>query len=91
MLLFVGCKGKTDTKMTVNDDKLMVNNELHNFAKRYTDAWCSQSPGLVAEFFSVTGSLSVNDDPPATGREEIAKVAEGFMSSFPDMIVRLTA
>ncbi len=39
------------------------------------------------EFFSENGSLTVNDDPPAIGREAITKVAEGFMSAFPDMIV----
>jgi len=86
IFLLLNCKGKTDTKMFTNDDKLT---ELHSFAQRYTDAWCSQNPGLVVEFFSENGSLTVNDDPPAIGREAITKVAEGFMSAFPDMIVRM--
>ena len=62
---------------------------LQIFAQNYADAWCSQKPESVAAFFSESGSLSVNYDPPATGRTEIAKVAEGFMTAFPDMIVTM--
>lgn len=64
-------------------------NELRNFGKKYANAWCSQNSVSVAEFFSENGSLQVNDDPPAVGRAAIAKVAEGFMSAFPDMIVTM--
>ncbi len=67
----------------------MDSNELKNFAQNYADAWCSQKPESVAAFFSESGSLSVNDDPPAIGRTEIAKVAEGFMTAFPDMVVTM--
>ena len=67
----------------------MDSNELKIFAQNYADAWCSQKPESVAAFFSESGSLSVNDDPPAIGRTEIAKVAEGFMTAFPDMIVAM--
>src|SRR5947209_4397900 len=34
--------------------------ELRDFAVRYTEAWCSQHPALVAEFFSENGSLTIN-------------------------------
>src|SRR5207249_5503255 len=61
--------------------------ELNDFAKRYAEAWCSQNPESVAAFFAETGSLSVNDGPPAVGRAAIAEIAEGFMRDFPDMVV----
>ena len=57
------------------------------FAKRYAKAWCSQNPESVASFFAENGSLSVNDGPPAVGRAAIAKEAQAFMTTFPDMIV----
>jgi len=60
---------------------------LRSFARRYTAAWCSQDAASVASFYSPTGSLSVNDQPPAVGRAAIAKVAQSFMSAFPDMQV----
>ena len=60
---------------------------LQSFARRYTAAWCSQDAASVASFYSPTGSLSVNDQPPAVGRAAIAKVAQSFMSAFPDMQV----
>ena len=61
--------------------------ELTKFAKRYAEAWCGQNPESVAAFFAENGSLSVNDGSPAVGRAAIAKEAEAFMITFPDMIV----
>jgi predicted ester cyclase len=61
--------------------------KLTTFAKRYAEAWCSQNPESVAAFFSESGSLSVNDGPPAVGRAAIAGIAQGFMRDFPDMVV----
>src|SRR5438876_2848172 len=63
--------------------------ELTKCAKRYAEAWCSQKPESVAAFFAENGSLSVNDGPPAVGRAAIAKEAEAFMTTFPDMIVTM--
>jgi hypothetical protein len=63
--------------------------KLIRFAKRYAEAWCSQSPDSVAAFFAENGSLSVNDGPPAVGRAAIAEVAQGFMRDFPDMVVTM--
>jgi hypothetical protein len=60
---------------------------LHNFGTRYAAAWSSRNPASVATFFSADGSLQVNDDPPAVGREAIAEVARGFMTALPDMRV----
>jgi predicted ester cyclase len=60
---------------------------LKQFAECYAQAWCSQHPEKVAAFFAENGSLSVNNGPPAVGRAAIAKEAQAFMTTFPDMIV----
>src|SRR5207249_8981266 len=57
------------------------------FAQRYAKAWCSQNPESVTAFFAERGSISINNGPPAIGRAAIAKEAEAFMTTFPDMIV----
>jgi hypothetical protein len=61
--------------------------DLRDLAERYTAAWCSQNPALVAAFYSDEGSLCVNDNPPAVGREAITQLARSFMSVFPDLRV----
>src|SRR5437667_8905969 len=61
--------------------------QLKKFAKRYADAWCSQNPESVAAFFAENGSISINNGPPAIGRVAIAKEAQAFMTTFPDMVV----
>jgi len=63
--------------------------ELIDFATRYAAAWCSQNPDSVAAFYARNGSLSVNDGPPAVGRAAIAKEAQAFMTTFPDMVVTM--
>ena len=67
----------------------MDKEQLTNFGTKYSEAWCSQKPESVAAFFSTNGSLKVNADSPAVGREAITKVAQGFMTAFPDMIVAM--
>ena len=62
---------------------------LKKFAKRYAEAWCSQNPGKVAAFFAERGSISINNGPPAVGRASIAKEAQAFMTTFPDMVVTM--
>jgi len=59
--------------------------ELRDFARRYTAAWCSRNPAMVAAFFSYGGSLTVNEGVPAVGRDAITHVALSFMSAFPDL------
>jgi uncharacterized protein (TIGR02246 family) len=61
--------------------------ELDKFAQRYAKAWCSRDPEKVAAFFAERGSISINNGPPAVGRAAIAKEAEAFMTTFPDMVV----
>jgi predicted ester cyclase len=60
---------------------------LDKFANRYAKAWCSQDPEKVAAFFAERGSISINNGPPAVGRVAIAKEAQAFMTTFPDMVV----
>ena len=43
----------------------------------------------MAGFFASAGTLKVNDAAPATGRDAIAAVAQGFMSAFPDLQVSM--
>jgi uncharacterized protein (TIGR02246 family) len=64
-----------------------MTDRLRHLAERYTAAWCSQDAASVAAFYSSDGSLSVNDGPPAIGRDAITEVAQGFMTTFPDMKV----
>ena len=62
---------------------------LKEFATRYTAAWCSQDAAKVASFFAENGSLQINDGSPSVGRTAITAAAQGFMSTFPDMIVSM--
>jgi uncharacterized protein (TIGR02246 family) len=64
---------------------------LRRFAADYTAAWCSQDAARVASFFAAEGSLTINDGQPAIGRAAIATSARGFMTAFPDLVVRLDA
>jgi len=70
----------------LDDEKVF---DLKIFGKSYAQAWCSQKPEFVSLFFAEAGSLSVNDGKPAVGRNEISKVAESFMTAFPDIIVSM--
>ncbi len=60
---------------------------LRSFAEAYTSAWCSQDAASVASFYGENGSLKVNEDASAVGREAITAVAQGFMTAFPDIQV----
>jgi uncharacterized protein (TIGR02246 family) len=61
--------------------------QIHDFARRYTEAWCSQDPAKVAEHYAPEGSLTINGGEPAVGRTALTEVARSFMTSFPDMQV----
>lgn len=63
--------------------------KLHEFATRYTAAWCSQNAPSVAAFFAEGGSLKINDGSPSVGRTAITAAAQGFMTAFPDLVVSL--
>jgi predicted ester cyclase len=61
--------------------------QLREFARRYTTAWCSQDPARVAENYAPDGSLTINGGPPSVGRVAITEAARSFMVAFPDMQV----
>jgi uncharacterized protein (TIGR02246 family) len=61
--------------------------ELRGFAERYTAAWCTGNPLSVAAFYAPSGSLTIHAEVRAEGREAIARAAQGFMTTFPDLQV----
>jgi predicted ester cyclase len=65
----------------------VTSDELTEFARGYAKAWCGRDPTKVAAFFAESGSISINNGPPAVGHAAIAKEAQAFMTTFPDMIV----
>jgi len=65
----------------------VTSSSLIEFAARYAKAWCSRNPESVAAFFAENGSIRINNGPPAVGRTAIAREAQAFMTTFPDMIV----
>ena len=62
---------------------------LRDFAARYTAAWCSHDAARVASFFAENGSLTINGGAPSVGRAAITAAAQGFMTAFPDMVVKM--
>lgn len=61
--------------------------DLVAFATSYAQVWGSTRPEFVAMFFTENGSLRINDDEPATGRQQISGLAQGFMTDIPNMRV----
>jgi predicted ester cyclase len=62
---------------------------LIDVGTRYAAAWSSQNPVSLASFYSERGSLTVNGGAPSVGRTAITETARGFMSAFPDMVVKM--
>jgi steroid delta-isomerase-like uncharacterized protein len=67
----------------------MDQTKLTDFATRYAAAWSSQQPDRLASFYAEHGSLTVNDGAPSVGRAAVTVTAQGFMTAFPDMVVKL--
>ena len=67
----------------------MNQTELTDFGTRYAAAWSSQHPVSLASFYSENGSLTVNGSAPSVGRTAISQTARGFMTAFPDMVVKM--
>jgi len=55
--------------------------QVSDFARNYTDAWCSGDPTRVAAHFAPGGTIAINGGPPT----EITEVARSFMSTSPDL------
>lgn len=64
---------------------------LKDFATRYTAAWCSHDAARVASFYAPDGSITINNGTPSVGRAGVAAEAQGFMTTFPDLVVRMDA
>ncbi len=64
-------------------------NDLAPFAADYAAAWSGQDSERFASFYSEGGSLRVNEDDPAVGRDAVAALAQGYMTALPDMVVSL--
>jgi len=60
---------------------------LEDFARRYTEAWCSQDPARVAAHYAAAGSLTINEGTPSVGPKAITEAARSFMVAFPDLQV----
>jgi len=67
----------------------MSSEELNEFARSYTAAWCSQNAASVAAFFAPDGSLTINNGASSIGSAAITEAVQGFMTAFPDMIVAM--
>ena len=61
--------------------------ELLDFARRYTEAWCSGDPVRVAEHYAADGSLTINGGTPSVSRAAVTEAARSFMDAFPDLRV----
>ena len=62
---------------------------LTDFGTRYAAAWSSQNPVRVASLYNEKGSLTVNGGASSIGRTAITETARGFMTAFPDMVVKM--
>lgn len=69
----------------------MNQEELQDFAARYTEAWSSHDAHATAGFFAEDGSIAVNGGKPAVGSTEIAQLVQGFYDAFPDTVVIMDA
>ncbi len=54
---------------------------VRDFARSYTDAWCSHDPANVATHYVPGGTIAINGGEPT----EVTEVARSFISAFPDI------
>ena len=55
--------------------------QVRDFARTYTEAWCNHDPAGVAEHYAPGGTIAINRGTPM----EITEVARSFMTAFPDI------
>ena len=93
IFFFISCnnsseQSKSDSvNIETKNETTMEQNIPQGFGKKYAAAWSEQKAEDHAMFFAPDGSQIVNNGTPAVGRDAIAKVAQGFMTAFPDMLV----
>jgi nuclear transport factor 2 (NTF2) superfamily protein len=56
---------------------------VRDFARSYTEAWCSHDPARVADHYTPGGTIAINGGEPT----DINEVAHSFMTAFPDIQV----
>ena len=56
---------------------------IREFARSYTDAWCSHDPKRVADHFVSGGTIAINGGDST----EVTEVARSFIAAFPDIEV----
>ncbi len=56
---------------------------IREFARSYTDAWCSHDPTRVADHYVKGGTIAINGGDPT----EVTEVARSFIDAFPDIQV----
>jgi hypothetical protein len=56
---------------------------IREFARSYTDAWCSHDPARVAAHYVPGGTIAINGGEPT----EVTEVARSFIDAFPDIQV----
>jgi nuclear transport factor 2 (NTF2) superfamily protein len=56
---------------------------IRDFARSYTDAWCSHDPAKVADHYAPGGTIAINGGEPTA----ITEVARSFITAFPDIQV----
>ena len=56
---------------------------IREFARSYTDAWCSHDPKRGADHFVSGGTIAINGGEPT----EVTEVARSFIEAFPDIQV----
>lgn len=74
IMVIVGCESQK------SDYEKMV-----EFGEKYTVAWNSKKPEIMASFYAEDGTLTVNNGTPAVGRKQLAETAKSYMEAFPDM------
>lgn len=67
----------------------MTPDQIQEFGRRYTEAWCSHDPESVASFYDESGRITINSGEPSEGRQAIAEMARGFFEAFPNLVVKM--
>lgn len=67
----------------------MTPEQMRDFGRRYTEAWCSHDAQAVASFYDMDGRIVINGGEPAVGRAAIVETVQGFFNAFPDLIVKM--
>ncbi|MEH6360296.1 MAG: nuclear transport factor 2 family protein [Amylibacter sp.] len=62
--------------------------DCNKFVEEHFKAWNRFTPEKVAESYTIDACFTINRGEPMNGRIEIATMVSGFMSEFPDMVLK---